>query len=143
MTDSKLTAAVEELRSLRQMPEGGVWEVEVFGRDLRPELRLLANEYLREHPADDDEPITFTRLQRMGFGSETINGVSLIIDGCGGDPVELTIGYADTDTETEFIADVTQSNTNDHVLITGREFSVIGDIRRLCRALGIELKETR
>lgn len=82
--------------------------------------RLIAKAYLAEHPADNDEPITDSWLRKIGF--------------------------QDMETGLE---------SQDHVVIVnawGMDFTVCngkpkpetrGDVRRLAKALGLELKEQK
>lgn len=84
------------------------------------EAFLLANAYVAEHPADDDEPITVEWLCVMGW--------------------ELT----DTRLELGPLSWHGFDNTmriDCDILTSLPHITTRGDVRRLCKVLGIELKE--
>lgn len=100
------------------------------------DMIAMSNENLSEHPADEDEAIDFndrTWLQIVGFGEPTINGWPIMSDNAGCHPIEF---WLDFDGNVSLI----QSNENDHVLI-GVRVETRGQLRTLCKALGINLKE--
>jgi len=90
----------------------------------------LANAYLAEHPADDEEPISEEWLHSVGFEDDRA-----------GTPTAgaLHIRHAPLpkmDSDEEYPA---------HACVRSFPIPVPktrGDVRRLCRALGIALKET-
>ena len=106
-------------------------------RDIIVRAYLADRAARAEREAEDAKPITYARLQSCGFGNETLNGVSILIDGRGGDPVEL---WVSDEGESGFMATLGQSNRNDQVLITGASYETWGQLRKLCSSIGIELK---
>lgn len=89
----------------------------------------LAVAYLEEHPADDDEPITADWLCKNGW-KVICNGTRASIEWITDHPIQLW----------------KQDANRWHVTMGVVEFHVIntrGDVRRLCAALGIELKENQ
>lgn len=100
-------------------------------------MLAVCEAYLAEHPADDDEPCTDDWLRSLGFSNESMNGLTLLIDGQG-DPVELYLGHVAFADEpyAGYQASLVQSNSEDHVLVTGRIFWNRRDVRQLLAALG-------
>ena len=135
----KHQAAVEDWT---KSPYWGVHEIgeqpSIDRNALNADCQVLACVFLDEHPADSELEITEEWLLAVGFGEPTIN-IQSILAGChstmsGGDPVELFV-------EVDGHASIMQSNEGDLIAITGRLFETRGQLRQLCRALGIELKE--
>lgn len=89
----------------------------------------LADAYLCEHPADDDEPVTEEWLLSVGFVK-------------GGSPQARNIycGYLTIDDIASGEASI--CNWNDRVAIE-RSIETRRDVRLLCKALGVTLKEAR
>ncbi len=82
----------------------------------------LAQAYLAEHPADDEEPITEAWLRSVGFDDEhRLDWKNLVIKFC----VPIRDNFWD------FYLNSTQIKPP----------KTRGDVRRLCKALGVELKE--
>ena len=125
--NSELKAAVAELRRLKdsQMLTVSADSKHVKGTaglevkwPMWLKVQAVVQSYLAEHPADDDEPIDWNWLRKIGF--------------------------QDMETGLE---------SQDHVVIVnawGMDFTVCngkpkpetrGDVRRLAKVLGIELKE--
>lgn len=91
----------------------------------------LARAYLAEHPADGGEPITEEWLQSVGFEPRKGSKFHFVYDAAPYMTImwdyredELMIGHAQT-----------WKRLGDN--------RTRGDVRRLCRALGIELKDTK
>ena len=144
MTQSEIDAAAEPTdfdiaieRLTAWVRDYGEAKPKVFIGDVSM-LLLAAREARSDRAArlaqerEDAEPITIERLQSVGFGDETINGVSMLIDSGIGDPVEL---YLQIELSGHWEATLCQSNRNDMVSITGRHYETMGDVRRLMEAL--------
>lgn len=100
-----------------------------------------------EHPADDDEPVTEVWLESVGFALLCLSA-SLILDNkTGGACVELNL-TPEPEPSTNWLASFLQGvpddlrRPDDHVVLTSKYFNTRGDVRRLCKTLGIELTET-
>ena len=138
MTQSEIDEAAERLEKYYGVVVEPTGNIRACGNDVLEAMEVLAMAYLSDHAArlaqerEDAEPITIERLQAIGFGDETINGVSLLIDGGKGDPVEVFIASVPGGT---WGADLCQSNRNDMVSITGRHYETMGEVRRLIDAL--------
>ena len=89
------------------------------GRELSSAgMRLLADEYIADHPADDDETVTAEWLDVLGFEYGNLSGLYI-----------RNPRWSRYETPTNFFTKVVPHP------------KTRGDVRRLCRALGIELKE--
>lgn len=87
----------------------------------------LANAYLAEHPADEDEPVTEEWLRAIGFNDDKeFPGYVILLTECG--YIEC-IGF---DGGVEWMLFGNELNPGPQTR---------GQVRLLCRALGIELKE--
>ena len=82
---------------------------------------MLAESYLAEHPADDAEPVTEEWLLSVGFKRHPFEGMLHVIDGW----MSMSIGQHE---KNAFVNTPLRGKTR-------------GDVRTLCRSLGIELKE--
>lgn len=91
------------------------------GEQLQQDMMEIADAYLAEHPADDDEPITNEWLTSFGRHFE-FNGHELAINSDGG--VELWTHWG-----------------GESVVIDLCDVATRGDVRRLLRGLGIKLPE--
>lgn len=125
-----------------------VWLTNQLGTDVKPnviaDIIAAAELALAEHPADDGEPITKEWLKSLGFSD---SGYSFIITGekdygedvarfrlaCNGDD------WTDGNCSWEFHLRSIELEEQGGMLPC--EPKTRGDLRRLCRALGIELKE--
>lgn len=85
---------------------------------------------------DDLEPITDEWLLSI-CSDETMNGHSVLIDGHGGDPIELYL-REDRQNAGTYKASMMQSTPADSIAITGRSFRTRGDVRLLFAALGYQ-----
>ncbi len=132
----ELAGAVERLRtkSHRYARSGDRFNIQYVRSDEYEDLQAVADAYLAEHPADDGEAITEDWLRSVGFSESNMNGQSMLISCDCGDPVEMWI-------EEDGLVSLVQSNVNDHVCLTGKKYATRGQLRRLCLALGIQLKE--
>lgn len=88
-----------------------------------------------EHPSDDDEPISEEWLLTVG-GEHGYDG--LMIDFFGPDDITMSVFLPDGANDTCHVGMGRKSNgvPLDHI-------KTRGDVRRLCAALGIELKEQK
>jgi hypothetical protein len=107
----------------------------------------LADAYLVEHPADDAESVTEEWLERAGFRLDSLSASLLLREECSyGAIVELRI-CPETAPSTNWFATLSQGfpddlhDIDDHIVITSKTINNRGDVRRLCAALGIKLKE--
>lgn len=98
----------------------------------RDDLAKLANAYLREHPADDAEPVTEEWMNSLAC-EDSVSGLwyYFAVDAS----TSLIIAMASN----RNWASVEDDASTDGVFL--RDISTRGDVRRLCWALGIELKE--
>ena len=87
------------------------------------DTKILAAAYLAEHPADEDELVTRAWLGEVGLGVEYSHEIGLGFALHTHDLVPWGIVYEDAE------MDLPPVKTR-------------GDVRRLCKALGKELKET-
>jgi hypothetical protein len=69
-------------------------------------------------------------LRRIGFGEPTINGWPLLTEAKYGDPIELWYGH-------DGLVTLVQSNTNDQVLLTYREYRNRQEFLSLLYAIGV------
>lgn len=133
MTD-KLKAAVDRLRKVN---EDSVWDYETE-QALQCDRAAIADLYLDEHPEDDDEPVTDQWFKEAGaeyfgealmwswrIGGLTVMGVlpARLPDGCWSYRTRFDDKYCGSG-----IVDLPPQKTR-------------GDVRRLCKAIGVELKE--
>jgi hypothetical protein len=82
----------------------------------------------------DQTPISYEWLQKNhGYGLETMNGVSKILNSVTGDPIEM---YVNQEPEGDWTVSLHQSNEDDHVLITSRTYKTKGELRLLFAGLG-------
>ena len=124
-TREAATAVLSELATLRAAAERHRGSREDY-RD----LHTIADAYLAEHPADGEEPISEEWLHSIGFEDDRTGCPTL-------GPLHIqhaAITRMDSDVEYPASACV-------------RSFPIPvpktrGDVRRLCSAMGIELKET-
>lgn len=118
------------------------WDAEAIGDD----YAALARMYLREHPADDDEPVTEEWLRSVGFDHHGIGGFNRLIEPSAawknGDPTRL---FIDLDIPGSASVSMTQGvggrEVHNYVAMTSMPGLLTrGQVRRLCAALGIELR---
>ncbi len=96
------------------------------------DMALLAAAWLREHPADEDEPVTDEWLESVGFTND--------IDGCGR-VWESGEGLVSLYVMIGLNCLVECASKDEAVFVP--ETETRGDVRRLCSALGINLKEAK
>jgi hypothetical protein len=111
----------------------------VNDRCLQPlaDAEFLADAYLTEHPADDNEPLTGEWLESLGAkSSHWATGTCDYSIPSDGIEVDVRIWSQAVDTDPEAI--ISNAGHNDNVQI---QVKTRADVRLLCRALRIELKE--
>lgn len=147
MTPDELRAAAERLRKVAEnMKDPGdaspisrvyAWDTIPGGPTYDGDRRAIIAAYLAEHPADDETPIDREWLARLGckrddWGSGTTD-FTIPSDG-----VQLDIRvWADEACGIDGIAYNQNDTGNVQVDVKTR-----GDVRRLCDAVGIKLKES-
>lgn len=133
---SDVKAAAERLRRARV-----AWGAEYLDNPVMVEVPvailrdhdIIADAYLAEHPADDGEAIDEAWLLSVGF-ENMVSGVKMRIK---------SAAWKDSDhhlrhTQFGFVGDAWFANGLGCAPCKTR-----GDVRRLAKALGIELKETK
>lgn len=114
-----MSLTTEEQAAIERLRSDGFANIE--RQPWRRDLREAAKIALREYPADDAEPITVDWLLSVGFDDTGIVGVTvLFVD-------RLVVNMPDR-----------YWTYRDMALV--RKHETRGEVRRLCRALGIELK---
>ena len=83
------------------------------------------------------EPIDEFWHKNIGFAVGGISGMSLIVDAEKGDPVEI-LCMPNDEPELGWTVSLLQSNRNDHVTITGRNFLWMHQIYMLLELLGYD-----
>ena len=122
---SELRAAAERLRG-KGRASG------YFGSHLHClDYKALATHYLAEHPADDAEPVTEDWLLSVGFTRNKIDQVILILE-------SKDLGRAMTYITISPCELCIESDDGGSIWLGER---TRGDVRTLCRALGVEKKE--
>lgn len=124
MSTAELRAAAERLRNKKHtLP----YDIGYYNSD----RGLVVKAYLAEHQSEDDEPVTESWLSSIGF---RVCEHCLLADSCGVGPIytlELDLnGGCDGATiwQGDFCISILMPETR-------------GAVRRLCAALGVELKE--
>lgn len=127
---TELTEAAERLRRLfRGDPPGAIYGRHTVRQDTfenleRNDVRFLADAYLTEHPADDDEPITMEWIENFpDFDLECASG-------------KITGGFS-LGAGGICYCDIFQSDDEIQLVCETR-----GDVRTLYRAFGEPPKET-
>lgn len=135
--------STEELRAAANRWQEGNYSYSALDCDTYSDsevadMRLLARAYLAEHPADDAEPVTAEWLRSVGFCREmqpassnnlTIrHGSAIVTRWMNSDNVPRWSVRMYADETPDWVPPCIQPKTR-------------GDVRRLCKALGIELKE--
>jgi len=119
-----MTAISEAAERLREHESGGdIYPFDGGAMEMGDE-RALAAAYLAEHPADDGEPITEEWLRSVGFKVSPDFEFLFIEAG-------LRPGTIEFDPDIGWIIFGSKAT---------RLLETRGDVRRLCAALGIELK---
>ncbi len=150
-----ISEAAERLRQLKgntsYIPvvyKGFQFPHEAYMRD----LALLAHAYLVEHRADEDEPITEEWLCLSGFASSSRNIEQFVENEWFAGEHRIEIHPEDGEylgAELRIMihsADVWVAEMRDRShgwtesIGVSRDLKTRGDVRRLCKALGIELK---
>lgn len=126
MTDNqKLKQAAESLIN-------ALWKVQDWNTTHVGDCIDKLEKVLAEHLVDDDEPFTEEWLESVGFRYSA-------------NDCWLQIGNDDEDCVVEFLLDDAAATGICHCMILesdcGHHIKTRGDVRRLCAALGIELKE--
>lgn len=94
---------------------------------------------------DDAEAVTEEWLEQIGFRLGTMHATIIVDNKTGGAVIEMSL-TPECEPSNEWVAALLQGKPDDldapddHVLLTGRYYSNRGDVRRLCKALGINLK---
>lgn len=101
--------------------------VYALAEELR-DMRILAAAYLDEHPADDDELVIEEWLRSVGFVDEDHEWLTLFPDDS-----DCRVTYDRQNGEIKVETVIAEGFRLPHV-------KTRGDVRLLCRALGIELK---
>lgn len=121
---SDVREAAERLREHSLLPH-------VRTADGRPyfegDLKLLANAYLAEHPSDDDELITDDWWRDMSGGCRFIFS-----------PDERLMLWLGADGMLQLCI---SDGGGDEISRDMPHIKTRGDVRRLCKALGVEVKE--
>jgi len=149
--NEQVKSAMERLRQMRADADdhdGGYPATEEGRRQSLLDHAALADAYLAEHPADDDEAITEDWLREVGFKSKTYQESEVLAlnipKGVIGDTqwIELedeTNGVFLLCRWSELYEDYDGDDLPpDRVEVVCR---TMGQLRRLCAALGIELTE--
>lgn len=135
---SDVRAAAERLRQMRADSEafdGGYPDNEDGRLQSLCDHAILADAYLAEHPADDDEPVTEDFIRSLNPPRYWEAGAEYVwpdvclrysLEICDGKPPVLSAGfYIDGGDKPVYLPHI----------------KTRGDVRRLCRALGVEVKE--
>jgi len=139
-----VSEAVERLREYldcRKAHDTGDW-VHGIGRVELDEAVLRVSDIetlLDSYPPDSDEPIDEEWLRQVGFKPNGLY-LSMLLPAVekAGSVVELTLT---PDSESQDWSPSLLQDWDDHVTINSKAFKTRGDVRQLCRALGIELTE--
>lgn len=148
MSKDELRTSCERLRNeaypRAAVSRGADWDSWYMPIQEMKDLRLAADAYLAEHPADDDEVADGAWLRSIGAtrpqaaASETVYTLgewkAMETGGCGTYPILLRWDKREVPNPA-FIVSVFGG------IVFARPTR--GDIRRLCKALGIELKEVQ
>lgn len=133
---SDVKQAAERLRARSDQPyEMGGKDSYYLHSQYVDDLCLIADAYLREHPADDAEPIDEAWLRAVGQPStlsEKVYGYNFAGQGIN---LNVSMDYA----RTRWMAELTQ----DEDTIALGQIKTRHDLRLLCRALGITLSENQ
>ena len=127
----ELRAAAERVAKYIRKKEPDMLSVGKPMQAFMADVRKVAAAYLAEHPADDAEPVTEDWLLSIGFTRNKIDQVILILE-------SKDLGRAMTYITISPCELCIESDDGGSIWLGER---TRGDVRTLCRALGVEMKE--
>lgn len=137
----------EWLSELTKQDRAEMTAIKISGSHQEAYERIVAwvAKVLDEHPSDDAEPLDETWLRSVGFKRHKLEGVLGHSKGSPFSTLYIVEGYSEGKIKKNYWACVGKYTTIENAIGTCAHFDkrlfVRADVRLLCKALGIELKE--